>query len=422
VSRAPAAVTLVLLLVALAAALAVVVPWTPLAGADLVPDAGRDFTPADLAREETYSARVRPPAYTALGLGLLVSLGLGLTPVGTRLVEAVARPLGGGWVWQVLLGTVVLTLVGRLVTLPLAVRVEVVRRDAGLSTRAWDAFALDLAKGWLVSTVLTATVLLVLVGLARAAPRTWWAWGAAATALLVVVVSFAYPVVVEPVFNRFTPLAQGPLRDDLLGLAERAGVPVEDVLVADASRRTTALNAYVSGFGSTRRIVLYDTLLEQASPGEVRLVVAHELAHAERDDVLTGTLLGALAGAAAVVLLALLLTWSPLLRRAGVEGAGDGRSVALLLALAAVGGLLAGPVSNVVSRRIEARADVASLDLTRDVETFVEAQKRLARTNLSDLDPNPVARLLFATHPSTTERIALAREWQRLRGLDPGRP
>jgi STE24 endopeptidase len=412
VSRGPAAAVLVLLLVALAVALAVVVPWTPLPGAELAPDAARDFSAQEVARETAYNSAVRPPAFTALGLSLAVSAVLGLTPLGARLVGA----LGGRWWWQVLAGTVVLTLLGRLVTLPLAARVEVVRRDAGLSTRDWASWASDLGKGWLLSTALTAVALLVLVALARAAPRTWWAWAAAATAGLVVVVSFAYPLVVEPVFNRFTPLAAGPLRDDLLELAEREGVAVDDVLVADASRRTTALNAYVSGFGSSRRIVVYDTLLEQGSDAEVRLVVAHELAHAKHRDVLTGTLLGALGAAAAVVGLALLLTPSPLLRRAGVEGPADPRAVALVLALAALGGFLSGPLTNLVSRRVEARADVASLDLTRDPETFISTQRRLALANLSDLEPNPVLRLLFATHPSTTERIATARAWERLRG------
>jgi STE24 endopeptidase len=415
VSRLPAAVTLVVLLVALGAALAVVVPWTPLPGASLTPDAARDFTAAEIAREVAYHRQVRPPSYAALALSLALSALLGLTPLGARLVAAVARPLGGGWVWQVLLGTTVLLLLGRLVTLPLAARVESVRRDVGLSTRTWGTWAVDLGKGFGIALVLTTLALLLLVAIARAAPRTWWAWAAAGAAALVVAVSFAYPVLIEPVFNRFTPLAAGPLRNDLLALAEREGVPVDDVLVADASRRTTGLNAYVSGFAGTRRIVVYDTLLEQAPPAEVELVVAHELAHAENRDVLTGTLLGALGAAAAVVGLALLLSWTPLLRRAGVDGPGDPRVVALVLALAALGGFLAGPVSNLVSRRIETRADVASLDLTRDVSTFIDTHKRLARTNLSDLEPNPLARLLFATHPSTTERIALAREWQRLR-------
>lgn len=415
-TRSSSAVTLVVLLAALAVALAVVVPWTPLPGADLRTEASLDFTAGERAREVAFHDATRPPSYVSLLLGLAVSVGLGLTPVGARLVTAVARPLGGGWIWQVLLGTLTLLVVGRLVTLPLGARVEAVRRGYGLSTRTWGTWAVDVGKGVLVSAALTALVLLVLLLLARAAPRTWWAWGAAATAALVVVVSFAYPVLVEPVFNRFTSLPAGELRDDLLALAEREGVPVDDVLVADASRRTSSLNAYVSGFSGTRRIVVYDTLLEQATPQEVELVVAHELAHAENRDVLVGTLLGAVGAAAAVCALFLLLTWSPLLRRAGADGAGDPRVVPLLLALLAVGSLLVGPVSNLVSRRIEARADVRALDVTGDPRTFADAQKRLARANLSDLDPNPLAYWLFATHPSTTERLALAREWQRLRG------
>lgn len=415
-SRLPAVVTLALLLLALGVALALVVPWTPLPGADLAADPARDFTAAEIAREVAFHKQVRPPAYASLGVGLVVALALGLTPWGARLIGAVARPLGGGWVWQVLLGTVAIALVGRLVTLPFAVRTETVRRDYGLSTQTWLSWAADVGKALAVSSVLTGLVLLVVVGLARAAPHTWWAWAAGVTAALVVVVSFAYPVVVEPLFNRFTPLPAGELRTDLLELAERDGVPVVDVLVADASRRTTALNAYVSGFGGTRRIVVYDTLLEQADPAEVELVVAHELAHAKKRDVLTGTLLGALGAAAAVVALFLALSWAPLLTRAGASGAGDPRVIPLVLALLAVGGLLVGPATNLVSRKIETRADVASLDLTRDPETFIETQKRLARANVSDLDPNPLAFLLFATHPSTTQRLALAREWERRHG------
>jgi STE24 endopeptidase len=416
VSRLPAAVTLVLLLAALAVALAVVVPWTPLPGAELAPDAALDFTAAERAREVAYSGAVRPPSYLSLGLGLSVAVVLALTPYGARLVAAVARPLGGGWVWQVLLGTLSLAVVGRLVTLPLGARVEAVRREYGLSTRSWATWAVDVGKGVLVSAVLSALVVLVVVALARRAPDLWWAWGAGAVAALVVVVSFAYPVLVEPVFNRFTSLPAGELRDDLLALADRDGVPVDDVLVADASRRTTSLNAYVSGFSGTRRIVVYDTLLEQATPQEVALVVAHELGHAKERDVLVGTLLGALGAAAAVCALFLVLSWAPLLGRSGAAGAGDPRVVPLLLALIAVGSLLVGPVSNLVSRKIELRADVHALDLLRDPAVFVDAQKRLARANLSDLDPNPLAVALFATHPSTTQRLALAREWERLRG------
>ena len=413
--RAPAT-TLLVLAVALAAALALAVPWTPLPGAELVGDPLRDFTAAERAREVAFHREVRPWSYGSLAVGLLVAVALGLTRAGARLVTAAARPLGGGWVWQVLLGTLAVTVVGRLASLPLSARVEAVRRAYGLSTRTWPGWLAEVGKGVLVGAALSALVLLALVLAARLARRTWWAWGAAATAALAVAGSFAYPLVIEPVFADFTALPAGELREDLLALAERDGVPVQEVLVADASRRTTALNAYVSGFGSSRRIVVYDTLLRDATPEEVALVVAHELGHAEERDVLSGTLLAALGGAAGICLLALLLSWRPLLRRVGADGPADPRIVPLLLALAAVGTLLAAPATNLVSRRIEARADVHALDLTRDPATFVAAQRRLATTNLSDLDPHPLAYAFFATHPGATERLALAREWQRLRG------
>ena len=413
-SRRAPAITLVVLLVALAAALVVVVPWTPLPGAELQPDPLQDFTPAEIAREVAFHDALRPTAYASLLVAVAISVALGLTRAGARLVAAVARPLGGGWAWQVVLGTLAVHAVVRLATLPLRVRSELVLREYGLSTQTWSSWALDVTKAVLVDSALSALALLTLVALARAARRTWWAWGAAATALLVVAGSFVYPLVVEPVFNDFTSLPSGPLREQVLELAARDGVAVEDVLVADASRRTTALNAYVSGFGSSRRVVLYDTLVQNASPEQVALVVAHELGHAERGDVLVGTLLGALGVAAAICALALLLTWRPVLRRSGADGMHDPRVVPLVLALLTVGSLVLDPVTNLVSRRIEARADVHALDLTRDPATFAESQRRLALVNLSDLDPHPLAYAMFATHPSTTERLALAREWRRL--------
>lgn len=403
---------LAVLVLGLAVALAAAVPWDPLPGADLAGDPARDFTPAQMGREVAFHRAVRPWSYAALVVGLVVAVALGVTRWGSRLVGR----LPGGWLGRVLLGTFVVTVIGRLATLPLSARGEVVRQDYGLSTHTWASWLGDVGKGVLVGSGLTALALIALVGLARRFPRGWWAWGAGATASLVVAGSFAYPLVVEPLFNDFRPLPAGALRDDLLELAARDGVAVEEVLVADASRRTTALNAYVSGFGGSRRIVVYDTLLETAPAAEVRLVVAHELGHAKSRDVLVGTLLGALGAAAAVGGLALLLSWAALLRRVGADGMGDPRVVPLVLALIAVTSLLVAPATNLVSRRVEARADVHSLDLTRDSATFIATQKRLAVTNLSDLDPHPVAYWFFATHPGVTERLALAREWERLRG------
>jgi STE24 endopeptidase len=247
----------------------------------------------------------------------------------------------------------------------------------------------------------------------RLAPRWWWAWAAAGTATLVVLLSFVLPVLIEPVFNKFTPMPDGPLRSQLIAMADRDGVPVTDVLVADASRRTRAVNAYVSGFGATRRIVVYDTLLEQATPDEVESVVAHELGHAKDGDVVTGTAIGAVGAAAAVVAAYLIGLWTGLLRRAGVTDIADPRAIGLLLALAAVAGLVASPAMNLVSRHIEARADTHALRLTGDPAAFERMQARLAALNLSNVDPNPVEYALFASHPSTVQRMAAAIAYAR---------
>jgi STE24 endopeptidase len=221
-------------------------------------------------------------------------------------------------------------------------------------------------------------------------------------------------VVLEPAFNSFQSLPASQLRTDLLELAEESGTPVEDVLVADASRRTTSLNAYVSGFGSTRRVVLYDTLLADVPDDEIESVVAHELGHVATDDVLTGTLIGALGAAAAVALLGWLLSWAPLLRRTGADSAGDPRVVPLVLFLAAVGSLVATPVQNLMSRHVEERADLHALDLTGDAQAFVAMQQRLTETNVSDPSPPAAWQWFFGSHPTAAQRVAMAEDWLRL--------
>ncbi len=410
------AVTAAVLLVALVAT----TPWRPLPdvpGGSVAPDAARDFSAAEIARGRALAEQSRPPAYLSMALSLAVSLLLGLTPLGARLVTALARPFGGGWVWQVVLGGLALLLIGRAVALPFDARLEVVRRRHGLSVQSWGSWWLDAAKGFARSAGLLIAVLVALFALVRHWPRAGWPVAAAAGALLVVALSFLYPLLVEPAFNKFHPMPDGPLRTSLLELAEKEGVPVDDVLVADASRRTTALNAYVSGFGSTRRIVVYDTTLASASPREIELIVAHELGHAERNDVLHGTLIGAAGVAAGICLTGLAMRWRPLLDRASAAGDGDPRALALLLAVVAVVVTVSGPVQMLVSRRLEARADVHALDLTRDPDGFVAMQRRLALANRSNLTPNPVLHVLFASHPAAAQRIASARDWARLHGV-----
>ena len=223
--------------------------------------------------------------------------------------------------------------------------------------------------------------------------------------------SFVYPVVVEPLFNSFRPLPDGPLRREVLAVADREGVPVRDVLVADASRRTTTLNAYVSGFGGTRRVVLYDNLVDDLPRDEVVSVVAHELAHAKHRDVVVGSALGAVGALAGVGLLGLVVGAGPLRRRYGAGLAAGAVMVPLVIALVDVGSLLASPVQNGISRRIETRADVDALKATGDPVAFEAMQLMLARRSLSDPTPPPLSQWWFGSHPTTLERIGVARRF-----------
>lgn len=412
-----ALVAAVVLSLALVLVIVVRTPWTvlpvpPGGHAPFDPTAG--LSAAQLRRAEAFAALVRPASFVSLGLGLAVAGLFALTSLGGRLVRAVARPLGGGWAWQVLLGVVALMVIGQLVTLPLAAYGEMVRHRYGLSTRGWWLWSRDVAVSTAIDAGLTAVGLLVLVWLARRAPRTWWAWAGLGAAALVVVGSFLWPLVIEPAFNRFHPMAAGPLRSDLLALADKSGTPVQDVLVSDASRRTTALNAYVSGFGSTRRIVVYDTVLEQLPDPQIESIVAHELGHVANGDVLTGTLTGALGAAAGVAALGWLVSIRPLRRRSGADGPGDPRIVPLVLFLMAVGTLASTPVQNLVSRQIEARADIYALDLTGDPNAFIAMQRELAVANLSEPDPPAALQWFFGSHPTTAQRIGFARDWERL--------
>ncbi|TQJ24216.1 STE24 endopeptidase [Micromonospora sp. A202] len=415
--RGWALLTLAGLTVALVVLAALLIPWhrPPAPRADQLAALG-DLPAEQVAKGREFRAALRPGGYTALAIGLLVALALGLTPLGSRLVELVARPFGGHWAAQAVLGGLAVVLVADLVTLPFAAWRQSVLTRYGLSTNGWSGWAVDLLKSYAVSAVIGAVALFGFYAVIRLAPRWWWAFGAGGAAMLVVLLSFVLPVLVEPVFNRFTPMEQGQLRTELMSMAARDGVPVRDVLVADASRRTKAVNAYVSGLGPTRRVVVYDTLLTEATPAEVTAVVAHELGHAKDSDVAAGTLTGALGAAAAVVALYLLGSWGPLLRLAGVDSVAQPSAFPLLLALVTVAGLVAAPVQALMSRRVEARADAHALALTRDPEAFESMQRRLGSVNLGDPDPPRWEYLYSASHPSTVERIAAARAYARESG------
>ncbi len=344
-----------------------------------------EFSPEDRERAARYH---RPLYWAALARLLLVAFLYAACAVVDR------EPFG--WAGAAALWATFVTMAATFVCLPLDFwRGYVRERRWGFSRQTLRSWLTDRAKGLAVGVVIAVVAWTALIALTHAFPSRWPLAAAAAAAAAVLLLSFVAPVVLEPLFNRFRPLDDERLAGELRSLAERAGVPVHDILVADASKRTAKTNAYVSGIGATRRVVVWDTLLDGASERELKLVVAHELGHRRERHVLKGTLL-AMGGAAAGVL----LLWAVL----GTPGPSDYPRAALLFLALELVGL---PLGAWISRRWERAADRFSLELTDDRDAFVQAHVALARSNLSDLDPPRLVYLLLFTHPTPPERLAL---------------
>lgn len=384
-----------------------------------------DFTTAQIERSRRRKRAILPLRLASAAIGFGAVCVLGFTHLGANLVHAAGSAAGGGWAATATLGAVALDLALLLIGLPVAARMETVNREWKLSNRSWRLFWVDTVKGFLIGAVILAAVSLGLFALIRALPGSWWLPAALAAVVLVFVLSFLVPVVIEPLFNRFESMPDGPLRDRLMDVAARTDVTVRDILVSDASRRTNSMNAYVSGMGRTRRIVVWDTTLDQADSDQIAAIAAHELGHAARRDVVTGTAVGAVGMVAGILLLAGALHWHALLDAAGTLSAADPRSLPLIMAVGTVLGALGSPLINLYSRRIEARADQFALDLTRDPAAVVATWRNLAVRGVADLEPHPLNQAWFGTHPAIPARIAHARGWGAEHGVavnlpDPG--
>lgn len=285
--------------------------------------------------------------------------------------------------------------------------------DFGLSNQSVSGWLVDRGRGWAIGAAIAAVGAVLAVWMFRRLGRRWWIGGTALVAAYAIFLTWLGPVFIAPAFNQFDPLPEGPAREEILALAATAGVEVSDVLVVDAARRSNTINAYVTGLGSSRRIVVYDNALDELNRSELRAILAHELSHVKGRDVLRGVLwviLVAPLGVFAVQRAAVALTRV----RGGRETtAAILPGLALCLTLAV---LVLGVPGRDLSRQVEARADSFALELTKDPRGFIDLQRNLAKFNLSDPDPPPVWTFVFGTHPPTLERIGTALSLRRETG------
>lgn len=382
-------------------------------------DPGSVFDPAfrRLAAEYAGTKYSLWSAATLLRWGFLAGLvvlagGVPLSRLGRKLGRG--RPLPSTFVAAVLLLTALLA-----VSLPFGwTSGFVTEHRFGLSNQSASDWLLDTLRRqgfWIAVYALAAAAFL---GCLRRWPR--WGWGVAAVggALVAVAGTIFAPVVIDPLFADFRPLDDRGLEREIVAMGERAGLEVERVRVVDASRRTLRLNAYVTGLGATRQVVLYDNLLERAPRDELLLVVAHELGHAGERHVRKG-LLWAIPGIfVGAWLLVGIARWQAI-REPRLAGPGDPAGLPLLWLAVSVLLFLSSPIEGAISRRMEAQADWIALELSRDPDTFEAVTRRLARANLSPVEPPDWIVRWFYTHPPVLERLGMAEYWRR-RSAGPG--
>ena len=356
----------------------------------------------------------RARRYHRIQLGLrALGFALGVLYLVLVLVSGVAGSIAraaGTWPWwvQVALVAAILGAAHRVLVAPLGwLRGWWLPRRYGLLHQSLAAWLADQAKAIVLSALLGLGGVVIVYALLRAMPHWWWLAAAAVFLGVYVVLAIVLPIWIVPLFYRLTPLADETLRARLLALARRIGAPAIGVWVADQSRKSRTANAAVVGLGRTRRIILFDTILDFA-PREIEAVLAHELGHHVHHDMWRGlaaqaalTLASFAVGAAA--LHAGIAWW-------GLRDVADPAGLPWLAAVLGVVGLIAMPLGNGYSRWIERRADDFALRVTADPDGFVGAMERLAALNLAERHPHRLKELFLYSHPSIDRRITRARK------------
>lgn len=381
--------------------------WRPTAPMRTAATTRLDDFPADvLALADAYSRPLEAAWAATLVLPLVPPLLLVLTGPGRRWVARIAgpRPDSPARGALVALGVAVLT---TLVVLPVSAWVGLVHQARfGFRTQGLAGWLRDQAVAAGFTWTIAATSGALLVWLWRRWPRTWPVRLTIAGTLLTLVLTLAYPLIVQPLLLTTEPLEAGPVREEVEQVLDRAGLAGLPILVGDASRRTTRLNAFVVGLGPSRQVVLYDNLLE-LPPAQVAVIVGHELAHREHADIARGVLLGA-TGLLALSGALWLASRSRLAGDVGARGPADPRLVAVAALVAALGQLVALPVASLVSRRAEATADHRAIELSRDPGTWIATVRTFVVRDLADPEPPAWTTFLWGTHPSVGERIRAA--------------
>lgn len=369
------------------------------------------LTPAQKAKSDAYFEggywlQLWDVVY-ALGIAG-VFLGLGLSRRLRALVGRLPRRWLRTWAYAALY-----LLASFVLSLPLTIYEGYVREHSyGLSNLTFGAWMGETLTSLALNVVFGSLLILALYAAIRRAGASWWLWGTAIVSIFLVIGVAVGPVFISPLFNKYTALPAGPVRDGILSMARANGVPADNVYYFDASRQSKRISANVSGLGSTIRVSLNDNLLNRSTPAEIQAVMGHELGHYVLNHIpkmLVFFIVLLAVGLRLVDWLAgrLLARYGP---QWGVEGLADVGSLPLLMALLAVAGLLATPITNTIIRTNEQEADMFGLNAARQPDGFASVAMKLSEYR--KIEPTPLEEIIFFDHPSGRTRVQSAMRWK----------
>jgi STE24 endopeptidase len=369
----------------------------------------------------TPAARARSDRYFEGGYWLLLwdaVVGLGVcglllgTRLSVRMREFAERLTRRKWLQTAVYGVQYFA-VTALVTLPWSAYEGYFREHQyGMSNLTLAAWLLEQGKGLLLMLLFGTLALVAVYAVIRRLQRSWWLWGALVAVMFMTAGAVIGPTYLEPVFNRFYPLADGPLKEDILSLARANGIPASQVYEYDASKQTTKVSAHVSGMFGSVQISLNDNLMNRSSPAEVKAVLGHEMGHYVLNHAYKGLVWGGIVVIVGFAWLSFAYgrVQARYARRWGIGGVSDVAGLPLLVALFTLYGLLLTPLENTVGRTMEAEADAFGLNAAREPDGFAQAALQLSEYR--KMAPGPVEEALFYDHPSGWNRIHRAMVWK----------
>lgn len=388
---------------------------------DYVAEVRAGFTAENRAYQQTRVALAFLEPLYALLVGVVV-LFSGLA----ARIRDIAHAMGRRRYVRVLVFLAIYTVLGFVLAYPFEwYRGFALEHQYGLSNQSLGEWLTDQLKSLAFSVAALGLVPIVAAAYAaiEKSPRRWWLWLGAGTLPVVTAATLLQPLLFEPAFNQFRPLPDSQLRDRILDLAGRAGVPSRNVLEADKSRQTDRYNAYVSGFGASQRIVLWDTMLKGMREDEILYVMGHEMGHYRLGHIWKGILFASALSFAFFLLLFLIVRG--LVRRFGERwgfaSVHDEASIPLLALVVSLLTFAAQPIANARSRQVEHEADAFGLEVTRMNDAAARALIKLGSQNRSNPEPSLLVRTFLYSHPPLVERVRFASEYRPWERGEPNR-